>query len=154
MYFKTPSDIIAQMEKDELRGISYATKAKAKAKSSPAVKGAAKTTQIIVNPKGKALNIQDWLKKPEDSRAKINESEFMDLSSSNGNNGNLFENSMEFDKINAKKQTSQNLLNSRESVDEATTNEYNDSGIQKNKSKMHESPAALIIEPGKSKSIS
>lgn len=151
MYFKTPSDIIAQMEKDELRGISYASKAKSKGKASPAVKGASKTTQIIVNPKGKALNIEDWLKKPEDSRAKINESEFMDLSSANGNNGDIFANSMEYDKVNVKKQTGQNLLNWRESVDEVTTNEYNDSGIQKQKQNVQESPN---IESGMSNLIS
>ena len=141
MYFKSTCDTIALMQKNEQRGISYASKGKGKA--GPAVKGAAKTTQIIVNPKDKVFNIEDWLKKPENSKAKIHDSDIMDVSSSQGQNGILYENSMEFNNLDSKKKTGENLLNFRESVEEASTNEYIGSGIHKNKP-----PSVQIVEPG------
>jgi magnesium-transporting ATPase (P-type) len=150
MYFKNPSDVVAQMEREELRGIKNAMKKGNKNKGTAiAAKDISNTVKIMVNPKDKALKIEDWLKGPEaDSKHKLNESDFIDPN--HEDSGMIFDNSMENRDISPKKKTGENLLQYRSSVDEATTNEYNDSGIQKYKSKSQKLQMSKIAELSKS----
>ena len=83
-YFKNPSDIIASMQKNKIKNFSSSPMSNVKSLSS------------MLKPKAQAYKMEDWLKTPEDNtKAKINESEFFEFRTVNATNGNIYNNSIE-----------------------------------------------------------
>lgn len=132
MYFQTPSDEIANMEKGRNVG-SVGVKARKMTYATKTVSG--------------GENLEDWLKTPEQtSKAKVNDTEFIDLGSVNATNANIYNNSIEMKDFRANQgKTGENLEDYRSSRD--TTTNGNRSIIQEVNDRQAYMPSITITEP-------
>ena len=135
MYFQSPSDLIAKMEKNNIKNFSISENLV--------------DSEDKYKVKPKENNLEEWLKTPEQpSKAKLNDTEFYDIGPTNATNGNIYNNSIEMKHFVPCKKKTEETFQGDYRTSRDTSVHGNKSIIHETESKRGPGPSVTIVVPG------